>query len=414
MKILWISLRCYPAIGGSERHFFEFMRRLVKDGIRVVSICTDIQFTKTILTGEGARFKKKKEVIEGIEIRRYPARFFPGQKNIAFALSRIRNSFFQGIFGYPFIWAPEYLMYAYFSNEKFDLVIAGPHPYYSIIYPALSFAKRQKIPFIDYPLIHTGLPHSNVKENIHINAVGRYIMENSDYIIGNTYAEKKIIETIGINSDKFYIIGAGINPDEIKGGDGKRFRNKYGIKRDIVLQVSVQSRVKGTITLIKAGELLIKKGVPVNIILIGEVRNEVEKYYKDIPYNIKRYIKLMGSMPERDKKDVLAASDVYVMVSEVDSFGIAYLEAWMYKKPVIGAYAGGIPYVIDDGINGYLVPFGDYHMLAEYIEILLKNKSLAKKIGQNGYQKTLKNYTWDIQYKKFLNLIKNISNRGKQ
>ena len=86
------------------------------------------------------------------------------------------------------------------------------------------------------------------------------------------------------------------------------------------------------------------------------------------------------------------------MPSRTDSFGIVYLEAWLYNKPVIGAYAGGVPDVIDDGKNGYLVKFGDVEMLAQRIKQLLGNPIGALTMGQRGYAKVLHEMTWERQY----------------
>jgi glycosyltransferase involved in cell wall biosynthesis len=98
------------------------------------------------------------------------------------------------------------------------------------------------------------------------------------------------------------------------------------------------------------------------------------------------------------KKDLLDAGDVFVMPSRTDSFGIVYLESWLYKKPVIGALAGGVPDVISHGEDGYLVPFGDMARLADCIATLLTDRELARRFGEAGYRKVLTEHTWDKKY----------------
>jgi len=93
------------------------------------------------------------------------------------------------------------------------------------------------------------------------------------------------------------------------------------------------------------------------------------------------------------------------MPSKSDSFGLVYVESWLYRKPVIAAYCSGVTEVIDEGINGFLVPFGDYEMIAGYILKLLKNKELAQKMGEEGYKKTQNNYLWEQRIKNFSKLI---------
>ena len=77
------------------------------------------------------------------------------------------------------------------------------------------------------------------------------------------------------------------------------------------------------------------------------------------------------------------------MPSRTDSFGIVYLEAWLNGVPVIGARAGGVPEVITDGVDGYLVDFGDVAALANRIELLLRRPEAARAMGEAGRRKVL-------------------------
>jgi glycosyltransferase involved in cell wall biosynthesis len=84
--------------------------------------------------------------------------------------------------------------------------------------------------------------------------------------------------------------------------------------------------------------------------------------------------------------------------SRVDSFGIAYLEAWAYGQPVIGCQAGGVPDVIDDGQDGLLVPYGDPAALASAIGSLLADPDRRQAMGHRGRTKVEAHYTWDRIY----------------
>ncbi len=103
-------------------------------------------------------------------------------------------------------------------------------------------------------------------------------------------------------------------------------------------------------------------------------------------------------MDERLKRDLFDAATVVAMPSRTDSFGIVYLEGWLYRKPVIGARAGGVPAVIDDGVDGFLVDFGDVTGLARRIQELLSQPDQAQAMGERGYAKVMERYTWDRIY----------------
>jgi glycogen synthase len=98
------------------------------------------------------------------------------------------------------------------------------------------------------------------------------------------------------------------------------------------------------------------------------------------------------------KLDAYAAADVFAMPSRTDSFGIVYLEAWCYGVPVVGARAGGVPDVIDEGKDGLLVRFGDVEELAGAVGRLLGDRKEARRLGANGRARVVRELTWDHKY----------------
>jgi glycosyltransferase involved in cell wall biosynthesis len=120
-----------------------------------------------------------------------------------------------------------------------------------------------------------------------------------------------------------------------------------------------------------------------------------ERAYERLPEAERSQIRRMGVVSGQLKQDMLAATDLFVLPSRVDSFGIVYLEAWAYGIPVIGCDAGGVPAVIDDGQNGLLVKFGDQAALALAIERLLADADLRQAMGQQGRVKVETRRTWD-------------------
>ena len=86
------------------------------------------------------------------------------------------------------------------------------------------------------------------------------------------------------------------------------------------------------------------------------------------------------------------------MPSRAESFGIVYLEAWAYSKPVIGARAGGAADVITDGVDGYLLPFDDAANLSARVIELISDRERAQSMGRAGHSKLLARYTWDKIY----------------
>jgi len=98
---------------------------------------------------------------------------------------------------------------------------------------------------------------------------------------------------------------------------------------------------------------------------------------------------------DEDKASIFDALDVFALPSVGESFGIAYLEAWMCGKPVIGARIGPTSAVIDDGVDGLLAkPYDPDDLAAKLVE-LLSDPEKRERMGQNGRTKTLNRFTWN-------------------
>ena len=98
---------------------------------------------------------------------------------------------------------------------------------------------------------------------------------------------------------------------------------------------------------------------------------------------------MIYNFPEEEKAWLYNACDVFVYPSAWESFGIAYLEAWAAGKPVIGCRRGAIPWVINSGVDGLLVDYGDIDNLAGAILLLVENREWADSLGKAGHIKTI-------------------------
>jgi len=220
----------------------------------------------------------------------------------------------------------------------------------------------------------------------------------SDQVLAQTSIERDYLIGRGVPAAKIIVVGPGVDPKNIKGGHGDSFRQRHGLDGPIVFYIGVHAYDKGTVHLIEAMRLLWERGSKANLVLAGAHFPGFGRYLDSLPQEIRDRCLLLGHVDEEEKRDLLAAGDVFVMASRTDSFGIVYLEAWLYKKPVIGALSGGVPDVITHERDGLLVSFGDIAELARAIERLLHDKKLAERLGQVGYEKTMAQHTWKRKY----------------
>lgn len=398
-RILYVIHRFWPYMGGAERYFLECAKRSMEDGFDVTVFTTDAWDIEYLHDKRKRRVSIREERFEGIRIVRFGLAHVSKQPLICKVLSSIPFTSFEMIFGYPFVLLPRYVWTMFRMRTHYDLVNAGVFPHNALIYPAYRYAKRQSIPFVCTPLLHLGEPHSREVQEKYLSRRQLELLSDSDAIVTATYIENRALESKGIDADKIHTVGIGINPDKVRGGVGVRFREKFKTHGKIVLQLSTQTHDKGSHHIVEAMKLLWHKGIEASLVMIGQVMDDFDHYFfQQEPWVYERTF-VLEYVDEQTKKDALDACSVLTMASKADSFGIVYLEAWAYKKPVIGAYAGGVPGVIDDGENGFLVPFGDVHMLSEYLMLLLNNESLAIELGENGYQRVVNEFTWNKRYR---------------
>ncbi len=91
-----------------------------------------------------------------------------------------------------------------------------------------------------------------------------------------------------------------------------------------------------------------------------------------------------------------ARADVFALPSSGEGFGLVFLEAMAFAKPVLGAAAGGITDLIEDGANGLLVPPRDVSKLAEALDRLLRDDSLRTEMGRRGFVRVQTQYRFEV------------------
>lgn len=95
-------------------------------------------------------------------------------------------------------------------------------------------------------------------------------------------------------------------------------------------------------------------------------------------------VRFLGKVPDERLPDYYRSCDVFVLPSEKEGFGIVFLEAMAHAKPCVGAWAGGVPEVIEDGVTGFLAGPGDAAGLARVLVRLLKDAPLRERLGMAG------------------------------
>jgi len=128
----------------------------------------------------------------------------------------------------------------------------------------------------------------------------------------------------------------------------------------------------------------------------GPEREKAEQQAKDL--GIYSKVKFLGKTTEIKK--LLCMSDLFLLTSATESFGLVALEAMAAKVPVISSNAGGIREVNVHGVTGFLATIGDVETMANYSLELLQNPELHQEFRNNAYERA-KEFSMDIIVPKY-------------
>lgn len=399
--VLNIVQRYYPSIGGAEIYMKEISERLFRDGYKVTVFTTDAWDLEHFWKPGKRRVKNYKETHNGIEIERFRVVRLPFHHIVMRLFYHLPFLFSRSLFSLPSPIVPGMWWRLFFKNHhSFTAVHVSAFPYNSLIYMAVMYARKYNLPLIVTPFLHLGEYKNDKVNRYYTRRFQIKLLERCSKIIVQTSIERDYLRSIGISKDKICMVGQGVNIRDIQGGSGERFRKKFNIKeKKIIFHVSTKSYDKGTFHLVEAMKRIWDRDQDIKLVLAGPPMDEFNRYFLNQKSFIKNKCIVLDYIIGEDKKDLFAAGDVFVLPSRTDSFGAVFLEAWVSKKPVIGARAGGVSEVIKHGEDGYLVKFGDIGELSYYIDLLLRNEDLTKSIGEKGHLKVLSGLTWDEKYK---------------
>ncbi|HKV42978.1 MAG TPA: glycosyltransferase family 4 protein [Blastocatellia bacterium] len=399
-RILFVAHRFWPYPGGSERLFYELAVRTANRGHEVAVYTTDAWDPESFHKSWKKRLPPGTTQIDGIHLTRFPIRYIPWQFKILGGLSLIPFDPIRLLVGFPHILVPGYLEQMFIRQPEFNLIVAGVFPHTHMVYPAAWLANRHGVPWVAMPLIHTGHKDGSPLRG-YLESPRTRLLRHARSIITLTEAEAGPLVRNGIDAGKIHSIGLGVDASAISGGDPLRFRNRYGIIGPIVLQISTQTRAKGSVDLVEAMKKLWAEGSQAKLVMLGPVTTDFEEYMLAQSPSVYEKTAVLGFASDETKRDALAAADVFVMASSADAFGAVYLEAWMYEKPVVAARAGGAPYIVSDGGDGLLVEYGDSGSLAAGIRRLLTDDALRLRLGKAGREKALSRFTWEKTFDRF-------------
>jgi glycosyltransferase involved in cell wall biosynthesis len=396
VRLLQITPLYYPAANGAERHCLEVSERLAARGHQVGVLTTNAR-THADLLRRAAPSLPASEMVNGVRVSRVPT-----DDDALFWLLERWTELRGGYRTASAAFTPSGLemlvtgrprnahLLRHTLAARADIVLtwnwALPAAYHAYL------ARRLKrFTLVGVPLFHT-------EERWAQRPVYDRMLAACDGCIVNTEHEAEFIRRRVAAAKPIAAIGAGIAVEPFARPDGAAFRRRHGLG-DAPL-VGFLGRIcagKGVPLLVEAMRLVWRRHPGARLLLAGNRWDDgpPEALLESLTAVERGRVLLLPDYPEAYKADLYAALDVFAMPSIAESFGIAYLEAWLCRKPVVGSRIGAIRCVIRDGVDGLLAEPGDPRDIARAIQALLADPARRADMGERGRAKTLAHFTWD-------------------
>jgi glycosyltransferase involved in cell wall biosynthesis len=397
MRIVHVAPSYHPFVGGAESHLKAVSEGLARRGHELLVVT---QQRATGLAGNRSVALPREEVVNGVRILRLDADGvtpavvertvrWPGGYRLARAAL--------GDLGLrdPEKWSAGFRARRAIRTFRPD-VVGVVNWYFGGMAAGFAIGRRPGF-------ARVGIPHFHSEEAWSRRPGYEVLIRRYDALLVNTEHERRFIEALAPDGARVSVTGVGVDPGAYAPRDGARLRARLGLgDAPVVGFLGRLDPSKGVVALIDAMRTVWASCPEARLLLAGLSFAEGSKPNRAIAAALsrlapdaRRHVVQLEGLEDRDKGSFFDALDVYAMPSTAESFGIAYLEAWLCRKPVIGANLGSTPFVIRDGVDGLLVDPHDPETVARAISALLADPARRARMGQAGYERTVGERTWD-------------------
>ena len=372
MRVALVGDEYYPDIGGAARYAFELSLQLVKLGIEAVVIT------------HAHSGQPEEEEIAGIRIKRVKGLVLNNPHRAVSPLLFRR-------------------CYKYILDGKFD-VVHGLDVYSSMAQMVIPFAHIHRIPCV--LTCHTVMDSAFLIFLQHLMGLA---FIRADRLIAVSRATARFSHLLGFPEERITVVPNGVDLSCFTGEiDAFVMREELGIGDEpLAVTASRLIKRKNPDLLISAFARVLKVVPDAKLVIAGSGREEDNLSRQIKGLNITNSVFMVGGLPKEKVAQLMAAADVFVLPSKMESFGLSLLEASAAGVPVVCSNAGGIPEVFQDGFNALLYPPGDDNAMAKAIICLIQDRELAKTISANAVE-TASRFTWEMAAERTLRVYEEV------
>ena len=374
-----IGITVYPTYGGSGIVGSELGRDLAERGHNVHFISSVLP-TRVTQLGERVHFHE-------VEMMSYP--LFEHQ---------------------PYDLALATKMATVARSEKLDLL----HVHYAIPHSISAILARESIKQKRYvPVITTlhGTDITLVGADRSYLPITRYGLQQSDGVTAvSKFLKRATIETFDF--DEIEVIPNFICSLHDKRLEDSPLRQELAPNGEkLLVHVSNFRAVKRPVDCVEILAKVKENGENARLVMVGDGPEKSAVYYRAEQLKMNGDVLFVGK--QANIADYLGVSDVFLLPSELESFGLAALEAQACELPVIATRIGGIPEVVNDGETGFLSDIGDIAKMTEDTLVLLRDENLRRTFGEKGRELAIQRYSTDKIIPQYIAFYEKIVQKAK-
>ena len=219
------------------------------------------------------------------------------------------------------------------------------------------------------------------------------VIRTADAIVAfSRHESNAMVRFYDAGPDKIEVIPCGVDVDLFRPVDRREARQKLGIGEDgVVLFVGRLEPLKGVDILLRAVAQLERADTTKTVIVGGDQADAEMARLRALcsDLGIAERVSFLGRMAQQELPLYYSAADVSVIPSYYESFGLVALESMACGTPVIASRVGGLPTIVKDGLNGYLVPWRCPEPFADGLDVLLGNAAIRQAMSDASRQTAL-------------------------
>ncbi len=225
------------------------------------------------------------------------------------------------------------------------------------------------------------------------NSFSRWKYRQVDCFIAASEAIRQMLIADGVPDDRAVTVHEGIDVEHVTAAPRVNVHEAFWLPHGSPAIGNVAALVphKGQRYLIDAAHLVVQEVPDARFVILGEgeLREHLEKQVRE--HHLEKHVLLPGF--RTDVLGCIKGFDLFVMSSVTEGLGTSLLDAMACARPVVATRAGGIPEIVEDGVNGLLVPVRDHHALADAIVRALKDTDLRQRMGDAGLARVSERFT---------------------